>query len=505
MAATAAPDGEIDDTPELDYDSDDDGLWSGAHDQWARIYAAALRLAHPIPGCDVTGKQPTVGTFFSGTEAPVLALQMLANDVYTHRLSCDQCEASRAFTKANFSPEHQFGRVEDAFLESAHCYICGPGCQAFHEKLDFLMAGFPCTPFSGMSNRRWKEGYNPLEHADAAAFLGLRRFLSQKEPVHKTRDSSPHAVLLENVAGVLSRSSANPGAPTAAEQIMNGVLVKPDGKKDIKYGLKFLKGYRVKMFGPLSGKTVGIPFERPRCFWLLLSKARYTEEHLEAWHKNAAYLASRAIKPQPATDYFAAERVSDDADPNDADPSCESGSDSDLAETAGPLRKKQRVALQHAAATFRKAHGLAKFGSAGGHPYSSSASDDIRRRLTARELDVLDSAFLYLQKFEKCIPDSLAVDVSQSPSRMPWRTLGNLPSPIKRSLIWYKGRVLDPATMFYLMGWPQDSLRLPKLKTTEMRALIGNMCCPPQAGLVIAAFLAIHPEFSITGQIPPEQ
>ena len=107
-------------------------------------------------------------------------------------------------------------------------------------------------------------------------------FSPRKIPSTKKSDSSPYAVLLENVAAVLSKSSANQGGPTAAEQIMNGVLEKPDGKKDIKYGLKFLKGYRVKMFGLLSGKTVGIPFERQRCFWLLLSKARYTEAHLEA-------------------------------------------------------------------------------------------------------------------------------------------------------------------------------------------------------------------------------
>ena len=37
-------------------------------------------------------------------------------------------------------------------------------------------------------------------------------------------------------------------------------------------------------------------------------------------------------------------------------------------------------------------------------------------------------------------------------------------------------------------------------ETTEMRALIGNMCCPPQAGLVIASFLAIHPEFKILAE-----
>ena len=491
LAATAEPDGENtlgDASQPSDDDSDERLFWTGSSDNWASIYAAALGLANPVPKCDGTSKQPTVGTFFSGTEAPVLALEMLAAGVYKHTLSCDSSPASRQFTRANFTPEHQFTDVEQAFHPFADCCICGEGCSAFHNKINFLMAGFPCTPFSGMSPRRWKEGYDPLAHPDAAAFLALRRFLAQTN-----HESEPDAVLLENVGSVLHHSRTQ--GPTAAEQIMSGILKKPDGKKDVKYGLKFLKSFWVRMFGPLAGRTVGISFERNRCFWLLLRKSRYSEANLEAWFVNATYLASRAIKPQPASSYFAAERV----DMGD-DFSGDSGSDSDLAETAGPLLKKRRLALQQTAATFRKAYGLAKFGSADGHPYSSTASDDMRRRLTPRELDVLDSAFLYLQKFAEGVPDNLAVDVSQSPSRMPWRTLGQLPSPIKRSLIWYKGRLLDPATMFYLMGWPRDALRLPKLKTTEMRALIGNMCCPPQAGLLIASFLAIHPEFKIPAE-----
>ena len=410
---------------------------------------------------------------------------MLAPGVYRHTVSCDSSAASREFIRDNFNPEHQFTQMEHAFQPFAECCICGEGCGGFHDKINFLMAGFPCTPFSGMSPRRWKQGYDPLAHPDAAAFLALRRFLGKTD-----HESEPDAVLLENVGSVGHQSRTQ--GPTAAELIMSGILKKSDGKKDFKYGLKFLKQYWVKMFGPLTGVTVGIRFERQRCFWLLLRKSRYSEANLQAWFDNATHLASRAIKPKPESFYLGDVHAS-----RDADSSCDSGSDSGLAETDGPLLKKRRVALQHTAAAFRKAHSLPKFGSADGHPYSSSVSADIRRQLTPRELDVLDSAFLYLQKSTNGVPDTLAVDVSQSPSRMPWRTSGQLPSPVKRSLIWYKGRLLDPATMFALMGWPRHSLRLPKLRTSELRALIGNMCCPPQAGLVIASFLAIRPEFKI--------
>ena len=316
-------------------------------------------------------------------------------------------------------------------------------------------------------------------------FFTMRRYLKESK-------AQPDSGLLENVGSVLSKSRTQ--VAPAADLIMSGIAKKPEGKKDFKYGLKYIRQYWWKMFGPLAGQTVGLHFERQRCFWLLLRKGKYTEENLQSWHDNAVYLASRAIRPTPLAHHF------DDGPPQATlsalfASDCDSDSDEGPAETAGPVTKKRRIALENTAGAFRKTHGLAKFGSAEGHPYSSTAPDHIRQRLSPRELDVIDSAFLYLQKFTGNIPDTLAIDVSQSPSRMPWRTNGNLPSPCKRSLIWYNGRVLDAPTMFSLMGWPRSSLQLPKLKEAEIRTLIGNMCTPPQAGLLIASFLAINPAF----------
>ena len=135
----------------------------------------------------------------------------------------------------------------------------------------------------------------------------------------------------------------------------------------------------MKPFGPLAAKTVGLNFERDRMFWMLLSKSRYTDKQMEAWHANATLLASRAIKPKAAWLHFA-----DEPPRLDADCSSHSGSDSDLAETAGPKRKRRCVDVREMSAQFRKNHGLPKFGSADGHPYSSTAPDDVRRQFTAR-------------------------------------------------------------------------------------------------------------------------
>ena len=153
---------------------------------------------------------------------------------------------------------------------------------------------------------------------------------------------------------------------------MSGVQKRPDGKKDVRYGLTFLKGYNVKMFGPLDAHTVGLPFERRRMFWLLLRKDVYNEAQLQLWYDNATILANRAIKPKPIETYFGipAELVRDDV-PDLMD----SGSDSDSgpAETAEPVTKRRRLALQNTATDFMTKHGLAKFGSAAGSPYSGTA------------------------------------------------------------------------------------------------------------------------------------
>ena len=198
------------------------------------------------------------------------------------------------------------------------------------------------------------------------------------------------------------------------------------------------------MFGPLDAETVGLHFEGSRMFWLLLSKDLYSEADLQAWYDNATNLASRAIKPNPLESHLGiSAELHCDVPPLMCDSS--SYSDSGPAETAGPVCKRRRLALQQTAAAFRNMHSLLKFGSAGGHPYRDIAPDDIRRQFTPRELDVLDSAFLYSHK---SMGDNLGVDESQSPQRMLWCTDGRLPSPCKRTLIWYRNRLLDRRPCF---------------------------------------------------------
>ena len=106
LAATAEPDGDHEEglaaqlsrlaSQPSDDDSDGGFFWAGSSDKWAGIFSAALGLASPPTRCEETSK-PTVATLFSGTDAPMLALEMLAAGRYRHTVSCDSSPASRAF------------------------------------------------------------------------------------------------------------------------------------------------------------------------------------------------------------------------------------------------------------------------------------------------------------------------------------------------------------------------------------------------------------------------
>ena len=75
LAATAEPNDE--NVPELsdsDDDSDERSYWTGSSDNWPSIFSVALGLASPVRGNETS--KPTVATFFSGTEAPILALDL---------------------------------------------------------------------------------------------------------------------------------------------------------------------------------------------------------------------------------------------------------------------------------------------------------------------------------------------------------------------------------------------------------------------------------------------
>ena len=76
-------------------DAFDEGFSStGSIDTWAGICSAALGLANPMPSRSETSK-PAVATHVAGTDAPVLAFEMLAAGVYSHTVSCEIATASR--------------------------------------------------------------------------------------------------------------------------------------------------------------------------------------------------------------------------------------------------------------------------------------------------------------------------------------------------------------------------------------------------------------------------
>ena len=79
-----------------DDDTDQGNNWPGSSDDWARIYSIALGLSNPVRRCDQTEKQK-VATLFSGTEAPMKALETLTEDTYLHTVSCYGSPANRQF------------------------------------------------------------------------------------------------------------------------------------------------------------------------------------------------------------------------------------------------------------------------------------------------------------------------------------------------------------------------------------------------------------------------
>ena len=178
LAATADQDPDIDSGKVSDDDSEDDCCWPGSSEGWAEIYRGALAISKPSRS---PAEKPRVATLFSGSEAPIAALDQLMPDGYRHVLSREVSDASRQFIQANFEPEHLFSDIDDYNKPFAACCICGGPCDGFHQKVDFVMAGFPCTPFSAMSPKRLKEGYDLLDHPDAGVFLSLRKYMEYCE------------------------------------------------------------------------------------------------------------------------------------------------------------------------------------------------------------------------------------------------------------------------------------------------------------------------------------
>ncbi|KAL7418749.1 DNA (cytosine-5-)-methyltransferase dmt5 [Cryptotrichosporon argae] len=142
----------------------------------------------------LNGRKLRVATMCSGTESPLLALNMIAKAIkvqhgltlaFDHVFSCEIEPFKQAYIERNFSPPILFRDVTELGRKRAHTaygsMVEVPG------NVDILIAGTSCVDYSGLNNER--------QDIDANGESG-RTFRGMLRWVNKHR---PPVVILENV------------------------------------------------------------------------------------------------------------------------------------------------------------------------------------------------------------------------------------------------------------------------------------------------------------------
>ena len=224
----------------------------------------------------------------------------------------------------------------------------------------------------------------------------------------------------------------------------------------------------------------GIPMERKRVFWVCLRKDIFGQRMLHTIFDNLASLGANPMPP----------RHLDDALPVDFEPY--GGDDYDDGQPAKRVRLEGNMSEESIvmSRTFRHKYGLPQFGTSAGSPFSKLVSPHLEKAMTAREMDVVDVAFLmHLQQVQH-VPADLVVEVNKTLAWHPW-AVGRLGSPGTGSKYLYKGQILTPEQVLKTMGWGHRDLEFPPaLTVSAKRRLVGNVISPPVIGGLLGAVLA---------------
>ena len=259
---------------------------------------------------------------------------------------------------------------------------------------------------------------------------------------------------------------------------MNGEKI-VDGRRR-RVGLNFLRRYWVSPVLSLQGGHAGLPFSGRRIFIILLAKEFFTKNHMLQAIENFTLAQSQCLTLLPLGSWV------------------HDGSSEDEVEVMAKRRKISEVAFPEKAAkgcrAFRQGFGLPKITHEDGQPFSSSASERLTKKLSAYQREVLDIAWLYVQKYSpETDMKQLTVDVSESPQHKPWRTDKRIPSLTTTSKIVFNGKILGYKSLFNMMGWPRNGFVIPDgLYQTDLNRMLGNMLCPPMVGCVLACIFAVE-------------
>ena len=423
--------------------------------RWPRHCAKVLDMPFPLPEVQ---RPLTVVSLCAGTDAPVLGLQMaLGSHNVEHLCSVEKCQAARRFIQVNFRPRHMRRSITDFRAASGMCDVCGMECNGAnqHTPADMMIAGFPCPPFSILNPNRFNQNHNGLRQSHT--FMEIVSYL------HSSL-SPPMIVILENVWGTMMKGGAG-----KHRRPIDGILSQLDA----------LENYLVSPVLTATGLVFGLPVRRRRILILLLRSDIADQGMMNKIACDWGLITAQPLPLCRMTDFL-----------SDVDDDLEDIDQMQKRRRTGPVPITHNAKCQ--SMQMRREHGLPKFGSSLGHPWSRNASDAQLAQLSLREMETMDLATLRIQKdFDGQVPQDFICDVSQSINRQVWRASGTLPNPSTGSNFWISTRAVQPREVFRMLGWPAGTPVLPTdISAGDARTMIGNMLAPPLPGALAMCVLA---------------
>ena len=163
-----------------------------------------------------------LGTWCTGTGGVEKGGDKMFGPALQCKCAADTWGPARQFQELNAPSEHCFKNNKGYLHPHVQEYACakpgddhGPHCVPC--KLDIMVGGFPCTPFSPARENRFKD--DPWAHPDAQVFLDILQFLEQDDP-----EGLPDGVILENVFGMMKSSPKHRADAMAPYEVVRAKL-----------------------------------------------------------------------------------------------------------------------------------------------------------------------------------------------------------------------------------------------------------------------------------------
>ena len=323
-----------------------------------------------------------------------------------------------------------------------------------HCDIDIAVAGFLCPPSSVLNPGRWQPDYNPMQEKGAEVFYEVVECLRW----YGVLGSIVKFVVLENVLGIFMRTRYNKKPPWYY----------------FRKELKTVQTHVLLNVEKLSCHIAGVPMNGGRAIMIMVHKEVIGKSISHQALKERVSDSFRLIKCNPMQMQDLASVLGCRSIP--ASPPKRARRD--LLPLELPPKALERTRK------LRAQKGWPKVGTTAGHPFTLAVPELLLRKLSPRELDVLDCLVLHHNgKFE----EGIVCDISQNADYKPW-SRNNIPCLHKMSKLFYDGDIIPVQHHFKIMGFG-DAMIPASLTATNIRRLAGNMISVPVIGAVFSVML----------------